>query len=193
MANLSYIDTAKSIEKGRLIASLNWLDNIDKITDRIVFSLLLISFVGSLSLIYFQGEIKNSNEKAIAYVVFPIIISFGLYSLFRKITESKLMSFETHFGRHRNKELLLAFLEQNGYYIYRDNKEIVIVDVEESLSFNKIWKKTITFILADNKIYFNIAKKYPILNPPVLFTHLFLQRDLKKYFGDKTNQTASKQ
>jgi hypothetical protein len=193
MANLSYIDTAKSIEKGRLIASLNWLDNIDKITDRIVFSLLLISFVGSLSLIYFQGEIKNSNEKAIAYVVFPVVISLGLYSLFRKITESKLISIETHFGRHRNKELLLAFLEQNGYDIYRDSKEIVIVDVEESLSFNKIWKKTITFILADNKIYFNITKKYPILNPPVLFTHLFLKLDLKKYFGDKANQTASKQ
>ncbi len=187
MANLSYIDTVKSTTTGWLIIKRDWLDKIDAITDKIVFSTLLISFVGCLSLIYFQGEIKNSNEKAIAYVVFPIAILFGLYGLFRKITENRLISFTTHFVGHRNKELLLLFLEQKGYDSVRGNKEVIIADVEESLSFNKIWKKTITFIVADNKIYLNIVKKYPVLNPPVLFTHLFLKRDLKKYFGDKAN------
>ncbi len=187
MVNLTYIDTTKSIDKGRLIMKLNWLDNFEIITDRIAFSMLLASFVGCLSLIYFQGGINNSNEKAIGYVIFPIIISFSLYGLFRKITESRLISFETHFAEHRNKEVLLIFLEQKGYDFVRGNKEVVIADVEESLSFNKIWKKTITFIVADNKIYFNIVKKYPVLNPPVLFTHLFLKRDLKKYFSDQAN------
>lgn len=162
-------------------------DKIDAITDKIVFSSLLISFVGYLFLIYFQGEIKNSNEKAVAYVIFPIAILFALYGLFRKITENRLISFHTPFVEHRNKELLLVFLEENGYDFARGNKEVVIADFEESLSFNKFWKKTITFIVADNKIYFNIVKKYPILNPPVLFTHLFLKRNLKKYFGNKAN------
>jgi hypothetical protein len=187
MANLSYIDTVKSTTTGWLIIKRDWLDKIDAITDKIVFSSLLISFVGCLFLIYFQGEIKNSSEKAISYVVFPIAILFGLYSLFRKITENRLTSFTTDFAGPRNKELLLIFLEQKGYDSVSGNKEVVITDVEETLSFNKIWKKTITFIVADNKIYFNIVKKYPVLNPPVLFTHLFLKRDLKKYFGDKAN------
>ena len=188
MANLSYIDTVKSTATGWLIIKRDWLDKIDAITDKIVFSSLLISFVGCLFLIYFQGEIKNSNEKAVAYVVFPIAILFGLYGLFRKIAENRLISFGTQFAGHRNKELLLMFLEQKGYDFVRGNKEVVIADVEESLSFNKFWKKSITFIVADNKIYFNLVKKYPILNPPVIYTLIF-KTGLKKIFWrqDKLN------
>jgi len=189
MANLSYIDTVKSISTGWLFTKRDWLDKIDTITDKVVFSFLILAFVGSLSLIYFQGETKNSNEKAIGYVIFPIVILFGLYSLIRKTTENRLICIKTPFAGHRNKEFLLDFMRQNGYDFVRGSKEVIIADVEESISFNKIWKKTVTFIIADNKLYFNIVKKYPILNPPVLFTHLFLKRDLKKYF---VNQALTK-
>ena len=183
MANLSYIDIEKSIETGRLVSKKDWL----AILDRIVFSFLLIAFVTYPSLIYFQADIQNSNEKIIGYIIFPIIIVFGLYSLYRKAFENSLTSVDTVLGRHKTKKLLLEFLNDKGYDNFRQSTDIVIVNIEENLSFNNLWTKTITFIITDNKIYFNIVKNYPRLNPPVLFAHLFLKADIIKFFKDKNN------
>lgn len=181
MANLAYIDLEKSIETGRLVSKPDWFDMVDKF----VFSMLMVSLIGYPLLIYFTHEIKNANEKALGYVLFPIIILFGLYSLYRKLTDTTLLTVETGFDKQKNKEHLLDFITQKGYEIFRQSKDIIIVNSEESLSYNNIWTKTITFIISDRKIYFNIVKKYPRLNPPVLFTHLSLKADLKKFLKVK--------
>lgn len=85
---------------------------------------------------------------------------------------------------------MLAFLKLRGYEDFRQNKEVIIVTNEEDLSFNKLWTKTITFIVSDQVVYFNIVKNYLKLNPPVLFSDLFLKRDLKKFLaGHETNES----
>ena len=80
---------------------------------------------------------------------------------------------------------MLEFLKQKGYEVFTESKDIIIVNVEESLSFNNLWTKTITFITDDRKIYFTMVKNYPKINPPVFFSHWSLKADLKKYFKDK--------
>ena len=130
-------------------------------------------------------NVNSSNNRAIGFVIFPLIILFGLYGLYRKLSEKKLIGINTSLPRHKNKENLLEFLKLNGYEVSRESKEIVIVNVEDILSFNKLWTKTITFIVDDRRIYFTIVKNHTKLNPPVFFSHWSLKADLKKYFKDK--------
>jgi hypothetical protein len=188
MANLSYIDIESSINTRRLVCKHSWLDILDKV----VFCMLCISMMAYPSLLLFKTDISNPNDKVLAFTILPLAILFGMYGLYRKLTETKLLRIETSFARHKNKEMLLAFLKQRGHEIFRQNKEVIIVTNEEDLSFNKLWTKTITFIISDKVILFNIVKNYPKLNPPVLFSHLFLKRDLKKFVaGYETNESAS--
>jgi len=185
MANLSYIDTEKSIAAGRLCLDLNTFDRVERITDTVVWSTLCIALIFYPTLAYFHVDIKKSNDKAVAFILFPLIISVGLYGLYRKLTENKLIGIDTPFARHKNKEYLLEFLKKSGYEVFRESKEVVIVNVEESLSFNNLWTKTITFIIDDRRIYFTMVKNYPKINPPVFFSHWSLKADLKKYYKDK--------
>ena len=182
MANLSYINTELSIEKGRLISKRNGLDKVDYFADKIVWSTLCIGLIFYPTLAYFHVNIRSSNDRAVAFFLFPLIISFGLYGLWRKLTENNLILIPTSFSRQKNKEYLLNFLKQNNYQTFRESKDIVIVSVEENLSFNNIWSKTITFIIDDEGIYFTMVKDYPRLNPPVFFSHFSLKSDIKKYF-----------
>jgi hypothetical protein len=185
MANLSYIDTEKSIAAGRLYINRSGLDKFEQITDTIVWSTLCIAIMFYPTFAYFHVSINSSNDRAVAFMLFPLIILFGLFGLYRKLTEKKLIAIDTSLPRHKNKDFLLEFLKQNGYEVFRESKEIVIVNVEESLSFNNLWTKTITFIIDDRRIYFTMVKNYPKINPPVFFSHWSLKADLKKYFRDK--------
>lgn len=185
MANLTYIDTEKSIAAGRLSFNRNGLDKVEQITDTIVWSTLCIAIIFYPTLAYFHININSSNGRVVAFVLLPLIILFGLYGLYRKLTEKKLISIDTSLPRNKNKEYLLEFLKLNGYEVFRESKELVIVNVEESLSFNNLWTKTITFIIDDNRIYFTMVKNYPKINPPIFISHWSLKADLKQYFNDK--------
>ena len=182
MANLSYININLSIEKGRLISKRNGLDKVDYFADKIVWSTLCIGLIFYPIVAYFHVNIHSSNDKAVAFFLFPLIISFGLYGLWRKLTENNLIVIETSFSRQKNKQYLFDFLKQKNYQVFRESKDIVIVNVEENLSFNNLWTKTMTFIIEDERIYFTIVKNYPRLNPPVFFSHFSLKSDLKKYY-----------
>lgn len=185
MANLSYIDTEKSIAAGRLSFNRSGFNKFEQITDTIVWSTLCIAIMFYPTLAYFHVNINSLNDRAVAFVLFPLIILFGLYGLYRKLTEKKLIGIDTSSPRHKNKEYLLEFLKLNGYEVFRESKEVVIVNVEESLSFNNHWTKTITFIIDDRRIYFTMVKNYPKINPPVFFSHWSLKADLKKFLKDK--------
>ena len=185
MANLSYIDTDKSIATGRLCFNRSKFDKFEQVTDTIVWSVLCLAIVFYPTLAYFHVDINSSNDRAVAFVLFPLIILFGLFGLYRKLTENKLISIDTSLPRNKNKNFMLEFLKQKGYEVFTESKDIIIVNVEESLSFNNLWTKTITFITDDRKIYFTMVKNYPKINPPVFFSHWSLKADLKKYFKDK--------
>jgi len=186
MTNLSYIDTKNSIAKGRLSYKQGRLDKTERIVDTITWSILCSALMFYPTLAYFHVNINSSNDRTVAFVFFPLIFLFGLYGLYRKLVENNLMSINTSCPKQKGKEYLHEFLKQKGYEVYKENKDIVIVNVEESLSFNNLWTKTTTFIVDDNKIYFAMTKNYPKLNPPVFFSHWFLKTDLRKYFKDKS-------
>lgn len=186
MANFSYIDTEKSIAAGRLSLNLSRHDKVLELTDTIVWSTICIAIMFYPTLAYFYININSTNDRIVAFVLFPFIILFGLYGFYRKITEKKLISIDTSLPRHRNKQYLLEFLKFNGYEVSSESKDVMIVNFQESLSFNNLWTKTITFIIDDRKIYFTVVKNYLKINPPVFFSHWSLKAELNKYFKDKS-------
>jgi len=185
MTDISYIDTEKSIATRRLSLNRSTLDKIEQITDTFAWSMLCIAMIFYPTFAYFHVTINNSNDRTVAFVLFPLIILFGLFGLYRKLTEKKLIVIDTSLPRQKNKEYLIEFLKLNGYQVYRESKDVVIVNVEETLSFNNLWTKTITFVVDDWRIYFTMLKNYPKINPPVFFSHWLLKADLKKYFKEK--------
>jgi hypothetical protein len=180
MTKLPDIEISKSIETGRLIRKHEWFD----VMDTILFAIIFISFLLYSSFMFLQIDFQDPKDRvSFLTILLPVIFLFALYGLYRTLIGNRLTSIETSFGQRKNHELLCSFLKGFQYDIFQNSKEIIIVNDESELSFNGLWTKEITFIISERKIYFNIVKSYPIITPPVLFSHLILKHDLKKYFS----------
>ena len=180
MTKLPDIKISKSIETGRLIRQHEWFDVMDKI----VFAIIFISFLIYSFFLFLQIDFRDPKDRvSFLTILLPIIFLFALYGLYRTLIGNRLTSIETSFGQSKNHELLCRFLKEFHFDTYQTFKEVIIVNEESELSYNGLWSKAITFIICERKIYFNIVKVYPIINPPVLFSHLILKHDLKKYFS----------
>ena len=179
MNKLPDIDINESTEKGYLICKRDWLDKID----RPIFAFFFISGMIFTTLTFFQFNLNDPKDRnSFAIILLPILFLFWLYCLYRTIVKNRLTCLKTSLNQDQNHELLYNFLKEMNYEILTSNKEIIIVKEESELSFNGYWSKTITFIIGEKKMYFNIVKNYPIINPPVLLTHLILRHDLRNYF-----------
>jgi len=180
MTQLSDIEISKSIETGKLIRKHKWFD----IIDRIGFAIIFLGLMIYSSLMFLQINFNDPKDLAsFLTILLPIVFLFALYGLYRTLIENRLTCIETSFGQSKNHELLCSFLKEFHYDTFRTSEDVIIVNEEDELSYNGLWSKTITFIISERKIYFNIVKINPRMNPPILFSHLILKHDLKKYFS----------
>ena len=180
MIQLSDINLSKSIETGKLIRKDDWFDVIDGISFAVIpFAIMLSALLGLV-----QINFHNPKDRAsFLTILLPIVFLLALYGLYRKLKENRLTFIETPFSQIKNHEVLCEFLQEFSYDIFQSSKDIIIVNEESELSFDGLYTKDITFIICERKIYFNIVRDYPIINPPVLFSHLIMRCDLKKYFS----------
>ncbi len=180
MTKLPDIEISKSIKRGRLIRKHEWFDVIDTI----LFVIIFISFLVYSFFMFLQIDFQDPKDRgSFLTILLPVIFLFALYGLYRTLIGNRLTSIETSFGQRKNHELLCSFLKDFQYEIFQNSKEMIIVNDESELSIKGLWSKQITFIISERKIFFNIVKIYPIINPPVLFSHLILRHDLKNYFS----------
>lgn len=169
------------IKGGRLKVNNNFLTFIDKLAVYFLFSLFVLVPV----FLYSRIAWTNPNDKFIGIVVFPILIFVGLYSIFRKFRENKLMCITTENSLNNNKESVLKFLERKGYSTQSKSRNEIYAFREHGLSYNGLWQYQIAVVLDNNKIYLNLTKHGPKINFPVFLSHLFLRRDLEKYLKNK--------
>ena len=174
------IDINKSVQSGKLIYKKNWLAYLDIIA----FVIMFLALFTTPFLFISEMDINNSNDKIIVFITVILLIPFSIYGIFRKLNENKLLKVETSFDKKKNNDLVIAFLLKNESKIYKKSKEVIISKQEEELSYNWLWSKTITFIITDGAIYFNMVKNYPKLNPPVMFSHLLMLSDLRKFVSN---------
>ncbi len=180
MIQFSDIDISKSIETRSLICKRDWIDILNRIGFAFIFITLMINSTISFLDINFEDP---KDRASFLTILLPIFFLFALYGLYRTIMENRLTGIETSFGQIKNHELLCGFLKEFQYDTFRSSKEIIIVNEESELSYDGLWSENITFIISERKIYFNIVKVYPRMNPPVFFSHLIMKHDLKKYFS----------
>ena len=174
----SFINVEKSIEKGWLVKPKDWFNKIDHA------SFYMFPIAGTLysTILIFQTKHPNTNEKPIVFFICPFIILLSLYSAYRKAFQNKLTTIETGLTNFKSKEILLEFINTQNYNKVTKYADVIIVNEELSFSFNGSRTKTITFLITNNKILFNIVKETPKISPPVLFQHLFLKKQIRKFF-----------
>jgi len=177
MIDISCINKEQSISTGRLIRKHSWVDFFDKIAFSIVAGVFIFYGVFTEIAIRVDGIFTGF----LIYIVAPFSILIGVYCIYRKIFENNLEYVQTNLSKNENKEILKKFLEKYKYIISQQDDDAILVIDEHLLSFNGLWRKKYYFLIVNQCIYFNIAKLYPIISPPVLISHLILKSDLKKF------------
>ena len=175
LRNLKNLDIEESIKCKKLIYTENWFDKIDRFVIYIFFSFGFISPF----LVYFDPY-RNSKETGIEYYLLFILSVFFGYSFYRKATEKQLTEIKSKFEIEQNRKLINNYCAEKGFEKYRNSINIIIYNSENDLSFNSNYKISRIFLLDNHSIYITMIKENHKLNIPVLFSQIFLRKDIEK-------------
>lgn len=182
MTPFPYINISKSIKTNWLAFENKWyrLEDVGTfvLAPFFILSMIVILYLNTL-------DFSNQNDRAFGYFILPLIGLFCLYFIYRKITETKLFKLSTHLSKDRNKELLKIFLQEQDFSLFHENDGLIVGVAEESMSVNYSRLQLHIFILSDDCIRFTMLKIYSKGNPPTFIDHLFLKRDLSRFFSGK--------
>jgi hypothetical protein len=177
MRRIVKINISKSIKDEKLIFFESWPEKLD-----LLFTYAFFIFgVYILASIYFTK--KQPLDTFLKYLI-PLIILFIIYCIYRKIAENKLIEIKTNFDKKTNVKILLDFAKNKKYEVFRESKECLIFNENGYILSNTT---SIVFLICENKIYFTILKQGFRIDPPVLFSHFTVKKELKKYFEEKQN------
>ena len=187
MRRIAKINIDQSVSLQKLVFEEEWLDKFDRIVIYLFFSGLVVYPILSIM----GADFNNNNDKLFSLVIFPLVILFGLYVIYRKATEKILFKINTPFDWQKNRLILLEYAVKQQFEIYRKSNNCLIFN--ESISdFNPRYKKSMIFIVKDNVIFFTILKEQFKLNLPTLTSHLYLKSDLKKLLRQSDVAVADK-
>ncbi|KAA5536795.1 hypothetical protein F0919_03745 [Taibaiella lutea] len=173
MRSLRNLEINQSIERGKLVYDESFMDKFDGAINYLI-SFLLIFISICLSQLNTQSENDFTFE-----IIFAILSgTFGLYNLYRKLMEKRLIKIKSRFSAKEIKEKLLDFAIKEEYEIYRQSGYCLIFNSSDWEI--DLYKKTRIIFIRDYEIYFTVIQDNSRLNRPVYTTHLFLKRAFKK-------------
>jgi len=178
MRNIENININESLNKQKLVFKEDWFDKFDRFSLYFIFSLV----IGVFSFVIFNLKIENT---LVTDIIFPLVILFCIYVIYRKASELSLTKVESLMDSKMNLKLLIDYAEQKQYDIYSKSYDLLILN--ESSDFNSNQKKTMIFILKDNFVLFTIIQDKSKVNVPILISHIFLKFELKKLFSKIDN------
>ncbi len=142
----------------------------------LIFSIIVFCNLTFVLFMLISQEIKIATiPDRIFTVILSILLVLCLYGIYRKTVEYKL-SYVTH-------DLTRTSIKRIIYNHLTDIDKSSIIETEELYRVKKMKSYYYTeyvFIITKDKAYFNITNHFPKLNPPILFSHIFLKRDLQK-------------
>lgn len=183
MTRITDINAAESIRTGRLIFKRGWEYYIDKLVALILSAAMCMFGV----ILQINTKVDGELSGFLVYIVSPVLITGGLYALYRLMTENKLMIIKTGFSKNKNHKLLIAFLNKYQYHPYHEKDDIIIAEDDDELSTESAGfanRKEYTFIIEDLIIYSNAKKISRSTTFPSLFAHLILKHDLVKFIAE---------
>lgn len=172
------IDIAKSLRTKRLQIKPKWLE----ITDTVVFLLLATAFIVCPILMYGQFDKDNPNDRFIGYYVLPFVILLGVVLFYKKITEKRLVSIKTGFDSKNNRELIVAFMKEQGFNIIKNNKNIIIAIREHDFLY---WSRQINVIFDTDAVYVCTLTLSAKVRVPSVFTAKGIVKKLDNFFRQK--------
>ena len=175
MRNLKELNITESIKREKLIYTENWFDKLDRI---VIYLFFTWGFVLPF-LVYFNPH-RDFSKTGIEFYLIFIFSIFCAYVIFRKATEKKLTKIESEFDTEKNKELINEYCQKMGFEKYRNSKNIIIYNSVNPLSINSNYKTSRIFLIDKNKIYLTMLKENYKLNIPILFSQMFLKKDIEK-------------
>lgn len=173
--NLKELNITESIKREKLIYTENWFDKLDRI---VIYLFFTWGFVLPF-LVYFNPH-RDFSKTGIEFYLIFIFSIFCAYIIFRKATEKKLTKIESEFDTEKNKELINEYCQKMGFEKYRNSKNIIIYNSVNPLSINSNYKTSRIFLIDKNKIYLTMLKENYKLNIPILFSQMFLKKDIEK-------------
>ncbi|WP_264510486.1 hypothetical protein [Flavobacterium sp. N1719] len=175
MRNLKNLNIEESIKCKKLIYTESWFDKIDRF---VIYLFFTWGFI--LPFLTFFDIHRNQTERGIEYYLMFLFSLFCGYVIFRKATEKKLKEIISHYNAEENRKLLNKYCEEKGFEKYRNTKSIIIYNSESSFNLNPSYKVSRIFLLDKQRIYITIIKENYKLNIPVLFSQIFLRKDIEK-------------
>lgn len=180
MRTLKNIDVTKSISIRKLCYSKSWLDYFDTIVVILYFTLGLIVCPVLFYVSEFDYPNPGPNEKFVFIVLLPAVILFGVYMVFRKITELRLRKITSEFNKDLNRKLILEFAKQDDFSVRRKYNDCIVLD--KSSLLNPIYAKTAVLFVCDEAIYFTMIQGNSKVNLPTFISHFFFEWRIKKWF-----------
>lgn len=170
------INIQASINKKWLTYEKGWLHKLGRFTTLF----LLVSFVFCPVIMMATLQFTNANELFFLYLVFPVSILIGVYSIFRWLTEKRLIKIETSHSREAITDAILTLAKENELEIYANSGGYIILNSSNPMDFKEDNKKSRIFFISDGMLLFTVMRFGYGGNFPVLFTHLFIKRDISK-------------
>ena len=178
----------QKINEDKLVTGQSLLDRISSILDSVIFIFFCLVSIGSAICLEYRLHIDGEFAWFLFYILSPFLLLFGVYGIYRVLQNKRYTTINTGLDKSHNRNIIIEFLKSRGYKILKQSDTSLFVIEEESLSYDELWATNIWFEFMDGSILFNIQKHYPIINPPVIFSHLLLQRDIKGFILKKGNQ-----
>ena len=179
------IDIEKKINQDGLTTSTDFIDKLSSFIDSIYFILICSASIFSGIMIVLKFSVDGELAIFLIYILSPLLLVFGIYGLYRIWSNTKFIKVTTGATKFINREIILDFLKYRKYQIVKQTDNSILVIEEESTSFDDLWTEHIWFVIVEDNILFNIQKHYPLINPPVFFSHLLLKQDLKAFIKKK--------
>jgi hypothetical protein len=166
-----------SIATKKLQYSKSWEDYLNTIL--FVITALLGFILCPIFVISFELNFAHQNDKFLAYFILPLLICFGIYSVYRTWTELNLKKLTTSLSQEKNQDIVLEFARKNEYEIRRNYNHCIVIDIPK---MNSNYAMTAIIFVMENYIYYTMIQDNFKINTPTFFSHLLFAWRLKKWF-----------
>jgi hypothetical protein len=180
MRRLKNLNIKKSIELNKLVYSEDWFDIFDRIAIYMFFSWgFLTPF-----LVYFNSH-RDYSKTGIEFYLLFIFSLFCAFTIYRKATEKQLTKIVSKYTAEENKLYINEYCKKKGFEKHRNSGNVIIYNVRNYQSINPIYQTSRIFILDKNNIYLTMIQESHKFNFPVLFSQIFLKRDIRDLCQNK--------
>lgn len=173
MQRQNYIDINKSIKTG-------YLSTLEKkdfwFYGDFFFTIIVLCNMTFFLCMLIDIELKIATiPDRIFTVILSMLLVLCIYAIYRKAFEYRLSDITHNLTRTSIKRIIYNHLTDIDKSSIIETKEIYRIKKVKSYYYIEY-----VFIITKDKTYFNITNHFTKLNPPILFSHIFLKRDLQR-------------